>query len=93
MNSHVDFQPGRRVARVVALRTNKGFLSAVNSHVGFQPRRCMTRIAALIAIVSFLSIRVKIVGIMLSCHLEFSGNLVSVFSGCCLLQYLGIIGN
>ena len=36
VDSHVDSKPASLIARVVALWTNKGFLSAVSSHVGFQ---------------------------------------------------------
>ena len=61
MDSHVDSKPVRLIARVVALQTNKRFLSAVNSHMGFQIEKFGTRLAALIAIVIFLYIRMDLV--------------------------------
>ena len=54
-------EPVRLIARVVALQTNKRFLSAVNSRVGFQIEKFGTRLAALIAIVIFLYIRMNLV--------------------------------
>ena len=57
----MDSKPVRLIARVVALQTNKRFLSAVNSHMGFQIEKFGTRLAALIAIVIFLYIRMVLV--------------------------------
>ena len=54
-------EPVRLIARVVALQTNKRFLSAVNSPMGFQIEKFGTRLAALIAIVIFLYIRMNLV--------------------------------
>ena len=48
-------------ARVVALLTNKGLLSAVNSKVDFQLVWSVTRIAAVVAVVIFLCIRMDLV--------------------------------
>ena len=59
------------IARVVALWTNKRFLSAVNSLVSFQVARCVASVAALFAIVTFLSIMLNIVDIELSAHVEY----------------------
>ena len=61
MDSHVDSKPVSLIARVVALWTNKRFLSAVNSHLGFQIEKFGTRLAAVIAIVIFLYIRMDLV--------------------------------
>ena len=61
LSSRVDFKPARLIARVVALWTNKRFLSAVNAQVGFQIGKFGTRVAALIAIVIFLCIRLDLV--------------------------------
>ena len=61
VDSHVDSKPASLIARVVALWTNKRFLSAVNSHVGFQIGKFGTRVATLIAFVIFLYIRLDLV--------------------------------
>ena len=70
MDSHVDFKPISSCAREVALRTNKGLLSAVNSLVSFQLARCVASVAALFAIVTFLSIMLKLVHFELAGHFE-----------------------
>ena len=57
LSSRVDFKP----ARLIALWTNKRFLSAMNAQVGFQIGKFGTRVAALIAIVIFLCIRLDLV--------------------------------
>ena len=66
----MDSKPVRLIARVVALQTNKRFLSAVNSLVSFQVARCVASVAALFAIVTFLSIMLKLVHFELAGHFE-----------------------
>ena len=61
MSSHVDYKDIRYCARVVALCTNKGLLSAVNQHVGFQVGMSVRRVATLATIVIFLCSRRDIV--------------------------------
>ena len=68
MGSHVDSKIASCCARVVALRTNKGLLSAVNSLVSFQRGRRITRIAALLAIVIFICMRRKVDDFKLAGH-------------------------
>ena len=86
-DSHVDSKPTSLIARVVALWTNKRFLSAVNSHVGFQIGKFGTRVAALIAIVIFLCIRLDVVDFG---HLGKFWFMICVFSVCWRLQSIGI---
>ena len=57
----MDYKDIRYCARVVALCTNKGLLSAVNQHVGFQLGRSVTRVATLVAIVFFRCIGMDVV--------------------------------
>ena len=87
MDSHVDSKPVSLIARVVALWTNKRFLSAVNSHVGFQIGKFGTRVAALIAIVIFLCIRLDLVDFGRLGKFWF---IICVFSVCWRLQSIGI---
>ena len=71
MGLHVVSQVASLCARVVALCTNKRFLSGMNSHVLFQIGRSVTRMAALVALVIFLCIRREIIDIKLTGHLAF----------------------
>ena len=87
MGSHVGSKSISCRARVVAVCANKGLLSAVNSHVDFQLGRCVTSIAALVAIVTFLSIRLKIVDIEFSGHVEYF-KFWSLYSICVAGSYL-----
>ena len=84
---HVDFKAASFSARVVALRTDKRFLSAMNSHVFFQHGRCVRWEAALVAFVSFLYIRMDLVEFG---HLEKFWFMIYVFSVCWGLQSIGI---
>ena len=72
VDSHVDSKPASLIARVVALWTNKGFLSAVKSHVGFQRWRPVTWVPALLTLVTFLCIIKQLVDHQLTGHLEIS---------------------
>ena len=81
MGSHVESKAICSFTREIALRTSKGFLSAVNSHVSFQAVRSVTREAALVTSVTCLCIMMNPVDFELSGHLEF------------FLFYVGAIGN
>ena len=79
MDSHVASKVASSSARVVALRADKRFLSAMNSHVVFQHGRCVRWEAAPVAFVSFLYIRMDLVEFG---HLENFWLIIYVFSVC-----------
>ena len=87
VDSHVDFKAASFSARVVALRADKRFFSAMNSHVFFQHGRCVRWEAALVAFVSFLYIRMDLVEFG---YLEKFWLMIFVFNVCWGLQSIGI---
>ena len=72
MGSHVDSKVVSSCASVVAMCTNKRFLSAVNQHVSFQLGRSVARIATLVALVILLCIKINLSCVRFVGHLDIS---------------------
>ena len=70
MALNMDLKIASLCARVVALCTNKWFLSAVNLHVSFQHKRFVARKVALVAIVNIFCIMMNPIDFKLGSHLE-----------------------